>query len=150
MQRDPQLLDPGAGGQAGRRARAHVAPQLQDRQAGHVPRAVRAVLRPGARADADAAEGRHRRRIRRLGPRAARLRLEPRGSPMTTVTDAVTTVPTRRIDIFRRPKATTGFWSWLTTVDHKKIGIMYGVTALVFLCLGGIEALLIRAQLASP
>src|SRR3982074_1038000 len=69
---------------------------------------------------------------------------------MTTVSDAVTTVPVRRIDIFRRPKATTGFWSWLTTVDHKKIGIMYGVTALVFLCFGGIEALLIRAQLAQP
>src|SRR3984893_11393317 len=69
---------------------------------------------------------------------------------MTTVSDAVTTVPVRRIDIFRRPKATTGFWSWLTTVDHKKIGIMYGVTALAFLCLGGIEALLIRLQLASP
>ena len=40
--------------------------------------------------------------------------------------------------------------SWLFTVDHKKIGIMYGVTAMVFFIVGGIEALLIRAQLAAP
>ena len=36
------------------------------------------------------------------------------------------------------------------TVDHKKLGIMYGVTAMVFFVVGGIEALLIRAQLAGP
>src|SRR5688572_11831258 len=39
---------------------------------------------------------------------------------------------------------------WLTTVDHKKIGILYGVTALVFMVVGGIEATLIRIQLAQP
>jgi cytochrome c oxidase subunit 1 len=50
----------------------------------------------------------------------------------------------------RRPMATTGFWSWFTTVDHKKIGIMYGVTAIAFFLIGGIEALLIRLQLAQP
>lgn len=42
-----------------------------------------------------------------------------------------------------------GVWSWLTTVDHKRIGILYGVSALVFFIIGGIEALLIRAQLAT-
>ncbi|MFW6079529.1 MAG: cbb3-type cytochrome c oxidase subunit I, partial [Gemmatimonadota bacterium] len=41
-------------------------------------------------------------------------------------------------------------WSWITTVDHKRIGILYGVTALVFFLIGGIEALLIRAQLIQP
>jgi cytochrome c oxidase subunit 1 len=41
-------------------------------------------------------------------------------------------------------------WSWLTTVDHKRIGILYGVTAFVFLLLGGLEALLIRTQLLRP
>ena len=51
---------------------------------------------------------------------------------------------------FGRPKAETGFWSWVTTVDHKKIGIMYFVTAFVFFIVGGVEALLIRAQLAQP
>ena len=44
----------------------------------------------------------------------------------------------------------TGLVSWLTTVDHKRIGILYGVTAFVFFLLGGIEALLIRTQLARP
>lgn len=46
------------------------------------------------------------------------------------------------------PKA--GIWSWITTVDHKRIGIMYGVTALFFFFVGGLEALLIRIQLAKP
>lgn len=50
--------------------------------------------------------------------------------------------------ILRRPKATTGFWSWFTSVDHKKIGILYGATALLFFVVGGIEALFIRLQLA--
>jgi cytochrome c oxidase subunit 1 len=52
--------------------------------------------------------------------------------------------------IFRRPTATTGVWSWITTVDHKRIGIMYGYTAFVFFLIGGIEALLLRIQLAQP
>jgi cytochrome c oxidase subunit 1 len=43
-----------------------------------------------------------------------------------------------------------GFFSWLTTVDHKRIGILYGTTAFLFLLLGGIEALMIRIQLAVP
>ncbi|MFN8027252.1 MAG: hypothetical protein U0W40_13095 [Acidimicrobiia bacterium] len=47
------------------------------------------------------------------------------------------------------PKATTGFWSWFTTVDHKKIGIMYGAPSLLFFVVAGIEALLIRLQLAA-
>ena len=40
--------------------------------------------------------------------------------------------------------------SWLTTVDHKRIGILYIATSLVFFGLGGILALLMRAQLATP
>jgi cytochrome c oxidase subunit 1 len=39
---------------------------------------------------------------------------------------------------------------WLTTVDHKRIGILYGVTAFVFFLVGGLEALLLRLQLAAP
>ena len=42
----------------------------------------------------------------------------------------------------------TGVWSWITTVDHKRIGILYGATALAFFLVGGIEALLILLQLA--
>ncbi len=40
--------------------------------------------------------------------------------------------------------------AWLSTVDHKRIGILYMVTGLVFFVIGGIEALLIRLQLAVP
>jgi cytochrome c oxidase subunit I len=43
-----------------------------------------------------------------------------------------------------------GFVSWLTTVDHKRIGILYGTTAFAFFLLGGLEALMIRIQLATP
>ena len=62
----------------------------------------------------------------------------------------VTTTTQRREGILRRPTATTGFWSWFTTIDHKKIGILYGSTALVFFVIGGLEALVIRAQLFRP
>jgi cytochrome c oxidase subunit 1 len=58
--------------------------------------------------------------------------------------------PRRQGGRWSRPTATTGWWSWLTTVDHKRIGILYGITALVFLLVGGLEALLIRVQLAGP
>jgi cytochrome c oxidase subunit 1 len=43
-----------------------------------------------------------------------------------------------------------GVWSWITTVDHKRIGILYGVSAFAFFLIGGIEALIIRLQLARP
>ncbi len=54
---------------------------------------------------------------------------------------ATTTAPTA---------STSGLWSWITTVDHKRIGIMYAVSAFVFFLVGGTEALLIRLQLATP
>jgi cytochrome c oxidase subunit I len=44
----------------------------------------------------------------------------------------------------------TGLWSWITTVDHKRIGILYGATAFTFFLMGGIEALLLRIQLGTP
>src|SRR5258708_8071348 len=43
-----------------------------------------------------------------------------------------------------------GWTSWMTTTDHKRIGIMYMVTTFVFFVLGGVEALLIRLQLGLP
>jgi cytochrome c oxidase subunit 1 len=63
---------------------------------------------------------------------------------------ASVSVPAERRGLFGRPTATTGVWSWLTTVDHKKIGILYGITAFLFFLVGGVEALLIRLQLARP
>jgi cytochrome c oxidase subunit I len=43
-----------------------------------------------------------------------------------------------------------GVSSWLTTVDHKRIGILYIVTSLGFFVAGGVLALVMRAQLATP
>jgi len=43
-----------------------------------------------------------------------------------------------------------GALGWIATVDHKRIGILYLLTALFFFSIGGIEALLIRIQLAQP
>lgn len=44
----------------------------------------------------------------------------------------------------------SGLWNWLTTVDHKKIGILYLIAGGFFFILGGVEALLIRLQLIYP
>jgi len=41
-------------------------------------------------------------------------------------------------------------FSWIATIDHKRIGILYLVTTLFFFGVGGVEALLIRLQLARP
>src|SRR5271163_1237072 len=41
-------------------------------------------------------------------------------------------------------------YEWMSTVDHKKIGLMYIVYALIFLLIGGLEAVLMRIQLAVP
>ncbi len=41
-------------------------------------------------------------------------------------------------------------WSWITTVDHKRIAVLYLVTALAFFVLGGLEAGLLRLQLSRP
>ncbi|HEX8122171.1 MAG TPA: cbb3-type cytochrome c oxidase subunit I, partial [Solirubrobacteraceae bacterium] len=43
-----------------------------------------------------------------------------------------------------------GWRSWVTTTDHKRIGIMYLVATFVFFLMGGVEALLIRLQLGTP
>jgi cytochrome c oxidase subunit I len=40
--------------------------------------------------------------------------------------------------------------SWITTVDHKRLGILYIVYSLVFLVIGGIEATIMRIQLLVP
>jgi cytochrome c oxidase subunit I len=43
-----------------------------------------------------------------------------------------------------------GWLGWLTTTDHKKIGLLYLYTTFLFFILGGTEALLMRLQLAQP
>lgn len=54
------------------------------------------------------------------------------------------------IELLPRPTSRTGLVSWLTTVDHKKIGLMYAAFACIFFLIGGLEALLIRTQLIVP
>jgi cytochrome c oxidase subunit 1 len=68
---------------------------------------------------------------------------------MTTVTRSLPKAAPRPLAL-RRPQRITGVWSWFTTVDHKKIGILYCGTSLVFFVVAGVEALLIRLQLAQP
>ena len=70
-------------------------------------------------------------------------------SPATVDTDELVTA-TSSYGYLRRPVETTGWRSWVFTVDHKRIGIMYGVVAMFFFAVGGIEAGLIRLQLAGP
>ena len=51
------------------------------------------------------------------------------------------------------PAATTyrrGLYDWLTTTDHKKIGIMYVINSFVFFFIGGLLALGVRTELAQP
>jgi cytochrome c oxidase subunit I len=43
-----------------------------------------------------------------------------------------------------------GLISWISSVDHKQIGILYILTTLVFLLVGGVEALIMRLQLGAP
>ena len=64
----------------------------------------------------------------------------------TEAATALTPVP--QIVAHRVEREPRGFTAWVTTTDHKKIAIMYLVLTFVFFLLGGIEALLIRLQLA--
>ena len=64
--------------------------------------------------------------------------------------DDVHDVADRPLGSLTRPLQSGTWREWLSTVDHKKIGIMYGVAAMFFFVIGGAEALLIRIQLATP
>ncbi len=61
-------------------------------------------------------------------------------------TDSISTL---RADIASRPFVAK-LHDWVTTVDHKRLGILYIVYALVFLLIGGIEATIMRIQLIRP
>ena len=57
---------------------------------------------------------------------------------MTTVAERVSPAPD------------PGTATWLTTTDHKRIGILYMATSFGFFLLGGVLALVMRAELAAP
>src|SRR5271165_2986015 len=71
---------------------------------------------------------------------------------MATSSIAPTTSPAPApVITAREVKQESSSWtSWLTTTDHKKIGIMYIVTSFAFFVIGGFEALMIRLQLGVP
>jgi cytochrome c oxidase subunit I len=58
--------------------------------------------------------------------------------------------PVPQLSAHRAEREARGWTSWVTTTDHKRIGIMYMVTTFVFFCLGGVEALMMRLQLGAP
>ncbi|MDQ3849947.1 MAG: cytochrome c oxidase subunit I [Actinomycetota bacterium] len=62
---------------------------------------------------------------------------------------ADTTVPLPQIVAHRVEPEPRGWVSWVTTTDHKRIGILYLVTTFAFFILGGVEALLMRVQLGA-
>ncbi|HEU4699150.1 MAG TPA: cytochrome c oxidase subunit I [Gemmatimonadales bacterium] len=55
-----------------------------------------------------------------------------------------------RLELERSWRGRPGFWGWLTTTDHKRIGLRYIITAFVFFLLAGLNAALMRLQLARP
>src|SRR5581483_11686512 len=63
---------------------------------------------------------------------------------------ALRPVPQVLADKVHKPRTRATWIDWLATTDHKKIGILYMVTTFAFFILGGIEALLMRVQLAQP
>src|SRR5215470_8155629 len=68
-------------------------------------------------------------------------RLCARGTEMS-----VESTPIQRIESAQRLPL-NGTYEWLTTVDHKRLGILYILFALVFLIIGGTEAAIMRIQL---
>jgi cytochrome c oxidase subunit I len=66
--------------------------------------------------------------------------------------EAGTAARTARPEVVLRGLRTRprGWLEWLTTTDHKKIGILYLFTTFLFFLLGGVEALIMRLQLAQP
>src|SRR4051812_19881976 len=69
------------------------------------------------------------------------------GAAMTAVAPPLRS-RTERLDLIWEERP--GLLGWLTTVDHKRIGLLYFFTTLAFFAAGGIEALLMRTQLARP
>jgi cytochrome c oxidase subunit I len=67
-----------------------------------------------------------------------------------STTQTVRPVPQILVHEVHKPRQTKQWLDWVLTTDHKKIGIMYLVLTFVFFILGGVEALLMRSQLAVP
>jgi cytochrome c oxidase subunit I len=71
-------------------------------------------------------------------------------SSYSRIPEVATATPELRERLRKIWETEPGLFGWLGTVDHKTIGIRYLVTAFAFLVFGGIEALVMRVQLARP
>jgi cytochrome c oxidase subunit I len=69
---------------------------------------------------------------------------QPAGNPATEPESSPAYQPINYLNVDR------GVRSWLTTLDHKRIGVMYLISVVFFFLLGGIFALVLRLELASP
>jgi len=69
---------------------------------------------------------------------------------MLTTDTAKRTIARPQVVAHEIERPSRGWVSWVTTTDHKKIGILYLFTTFVFFVLGGVEALLLRIQLGAP
>ncbi len=67
---------------------------------------------------------------------------------MAAISPAQVAQPAARTEV--PPGYQEGWWSWITTVDAKRIGILYGVSAFIFFIIAGIEAEIMRVQLFQP
>jgi len=66
----------------------------------------------------------------------------------TVSAPSTTATPVPQVTAHEARREPTGWTSWFTTTDHKKIGIMYLVLTFAFFILGGVEALMMRLQLS--
>src|SRR5436190_5555733 len=69
---------------------------------------------------------------------------------MTVTAPPIRPVPQVITDKVVKPRQTKRWVEWVTTTDHKKIGVMYLVLTFLFFSLGGVEVLLMRLQLGVP
>src|SRR4029078_7240866 len=83
-------------------------------------------------------------------PAELRIAMATTSTPETTAAQPILERPVPHIISHAIKGPHDGWTSWFTTTDHKKIGILYLYTVLVFFVLGGVEALLIRLQLGAP
>jgi cytochrome c oxidase subunit 1 len=63
---------------------------------------------------------------------------------------AATDVPSAERPVGLGEHERTGLVDWLTTIDHKRIGILYVLTSFGFFLIGGVLAVLVRAELTEP
>ena len=114
-------------------------------------RCRRTSTRPGReRQSADIKAAQRRRSPSSASGREAAEQRRPRSDDRVAMdSPRPATSPAPEVVMHGLPRSRTGWLAWLTTTDHKKIGIMYFVATFVFFILGGVEALMMRLQLGA-